>query len=175
MRPSYDAEHPHSTTPIYDELYSEYRRLFRALPGDRSGEENLKFTGFAVRDGYPALTDPRTYPQQQSFHTYGGQSLGTPQFMPSQQTSSPTPAGAADTAGTGDGAGEADTDRSSVAQVSVAQVSTGQASTGQGWVAAGYLGPVPQSVPAPPAPRASAGGRHRSLLSLPPGRGAEQR
>ncbi|MFF7637446.1 hypothetical protein ACFZB9_30510 [Kitasatospora sp. NPDC008050] len=37
-------------TPIYDELYSEYRRLFRALPGDRSGEEDLRFTGFAVRE-----------------------------------------------------------------------------------------------------------------------------
>ncbi|MFJ3793601.1 hypothetical protein [Kitasatospora sp. NPDC090091] len=86
MRPSYDAENPHSTTPIYDELYSEYRRLFRALPGDRSGEENLKFTGFAVRDGYPLFGEPRSYPQQQSFQTYGGQALGLPQFMPSQQT-----------------------------------------------------------------------------------------
>ncbi|WP_395293816.1 hypothetical protein ACF9IK_09595 [Kitasatospora hibisci] len=87
MRPSYDAENPHSTTPIYDELYSEYRRLFRALPGDRSGEENLKFTGFAVRDGYPLFGEPRSYPpQQQSFQTYAGQALGLPQFMPSQQT-----------------------------------------------------------------------------------------
>ncbi len=32
-----------SCTPIYDALYSEYRRLFRALPGDRTGEENLQF------------------------------------------------------------------------------------------------------------------------------------
>ncbi|WP_051969491.1 hypothetical protein [Kitasatospora azatica] len=50
MRPSYDGEHPSVPTPIYDELYSEYRRLFRALPGDRSGEEDLRFTGFAVRE-----------------------------------------------------------------------------------------------------------------------------
>ncbi|AUG80386.1 hypothetical protein CFP65_5692 [Kitasatospora sp. MMS16-BH015] len=50
MRPSYDAEHPSSPTPIYDNLYSEYRRLFRALPGDRTGEEDLRFTGFAVRE-----------------------------------------------------------------------------------------------------------------------------
>ncbi|MER7753618.1 hypothetical protein [Kitasatospora sp. NPDC097643] len=87
MRPSYDAEHPHSTTPIYDELYSEYRRLFRALPGDRSGEENMKFTGFAVRDGYPLLGEPRPYPPspQQSFHTYAGQAAGIPQFVPVQQ------------------------------------------------------------------------------------------
>ncbi|WP_329587957.1 hypothetical protein OG500_11520 [Kitasatospora sp. NBC_01250] len=52
MRPSYDGDHPvaPTPTPIYDELYSEYRRLFRALPGDRSGEEDLRFTGFAVRE-----------------------------------------------------------------------------------------------------------------------------
>ena len=35
-----------SATPIFDALYSEFRRLFRALPGDRSGEEDLSFTGF---------------------------------------------------------------------------------------------------------------------------------
>ncbi|REK85208.1 hypothetical protein DY245_39095 [Streptomyces inhibens] len=27
-----------STTPIYDALYAEYRRSFRALPGDRTDE-----------------------------------------------------------------------------------------------------------------------------------------
>ncbi|MER7769911.1 hypothetical protein [Kitasatospora sp. NPDC096140] len=85
MRPSYDAEHPHSTTPIYDELYSEYRRLFRALPGDRSGEEDLAFTGFAVRDGYPLRSEQRSYPHQhQAFHTLAGQAPGLPQFMASQ-------------------------------------------------------------------------------------------
>jgi hypothetical protein len=35
-----------SSTPIYDALYSEYRRLFRTLPGDRTGEEGLQFKGF---------------------------------------------------------------------------------------------------------------------------------
>lgn len=37
-----------SGTPIYDALYAEYRRLFRALPGDRSGEEQLEFKGFTA-------------------------------------------------------------------------------------------------------------------------------
>ncbi len=37
-----------SSTPIYDALYSEYRRSFRALPGDRSGEENLGFPAFGA-------------------------------------------------------------------------------------------------------------------------------
>ncbi|WP_455362569.1 hypothetical protein [Streptomyces sp. SYSU K21746] len=47
MRPSRDPQAGHvSHTPIYDALYSEYRRAFRALPGDRSGEEDLGFTAF---------------------------------------------------------------------------------------------------------------------------------
>ncbi|WP_329130402.1 hypothetical protein OG552_07180 [Streptomyces sp. NBC_01476] len=37
-----------SGTPIYDALYSEYRRLFRTLPGDRSDEEQLDFSGIAA-------------------------------------------------------------------------------------------------------------------------------
>ncbi|MCX5379182.1 hypothetical protein [Streptomyces sp. NBC_00091] len=36
-----------SHTPIYDSLYSEYLRAFRALPGDRTGEEDLGFTAFS--------------------------------------------------------------------------------------------------------------------------------
>ncbi len=48
MRPAQDAESGYSTTPIYDALYSEYRRSFRALPGDRSGEEDLGFKGFGA-------------------------------------------------------------------------------------------------------------------------------
>ncbi len=37
-----------SATPIYDSLCAEYRRLLRALPGDRSGEEELRFAGFGL-------------------------------------------------------------------------------------------------------------------------------
>ncbi|MFR9673944.1 hypothetical protein [Streptomyces sp. TR06-5] len=37
-----------SATPIYDALYAEYQRLFRALPGDRAGEEQLRFEGFGT-------------------------------------------------------------------------------------------------------------------------------
>lgn len=40
-------DHSHKVgTPIYDELYAEYRGAFRALPGDRFGEEELKFRSF---------------------------------------------------------------------------------------------------------------------------------
>ncbi|MEU6118280.1 hypothetical protein ABZ840_27490 [Streptomyces sp. NPDC047117] len=45
MRPSYEPAAHHldrgSATPIYDALYAEYRRSFRALPGDRTGEDEL--------------------------------------------------------------------------------------------------------------------------------------
>ncbi|MFF2630693.1 hypothetical protein ACFVUN_33640 [Kitasatospora griseola] len=138
MRPSYDAEHPVSATPIYDSLYSEYRRMFRALPGDRSGEEGLRFTGFAVREQQPREVaaerrEQPGYPQHQSFETYAGQAGGGPQFVP-------TPGSAAQ-------------------------------ANGQGWVASGYLGPPQQAAGAPSA-AGPAGGRHRSVLSLPPGRDA---
>ncbi|MET9550681.1 hypothetical protein ABZY36_36055 [Streptomyces sp. NPDC006627] len=48
MRTAQDATGERSATPIYDTLYSEYRRAFRALPGDRSGEEHLGFTAFGT-------------------------------------------------------------------------------------------------------------------------------
>ncbi|MER7706541.1 hypothetical protein ABTX81_27040 [Kitasatospora sp. NPDC097605] len=210
MRPSYDAEHPHSTTPIYDELYSEYRRLFRALPGDRSGEEDLAFTGFAVRDAAPGRTDPRPYPpQHQAFQTYAGQAIGIPQFMPPRpggpdhagppdqpfgHTGPPHDHGPAHGHRGHDGTGPytsgfhpAPAPGRATGTQAGAQ-SGAQAGTGQGWIAAGYLGPVPQPtaahvpapapvtvpVPAPaPAVGTTSGGRHRSLLSLPPGRGGD--
>ncbi|MEV0374344.1 hypothetical protein AB0I10_31880 [Streptomyces sp. NPDC050636] len=54
MRPSHEPRSTHtadrgSATPIYDALYAEYRRSFRALPGDRTDEpevpESLRGTG----------------------------------------------------------------------------------------------------------------------------------
>lgn len=52
MRPSHDAPaHSPSPTPIYDALYAEYGRLFRTLPGDRTGEEELRFEGFGTVHG----------------------------------------------------------------------------------------------------------------------------
>lgn len=49
-----------SCTPIYDALCSEYRRLFRALPGDRTGEEHLQFP--VLTQGWQAQTDHRRPP-----------------------------------------------------------------------------------------------------------------
>ncbi|GAB2885713.1 hypothetical protein GCM10027074_62780 [Streptomyces deserti] len=45
-RPAQDSQGGPSATPIYDALYAEYLKSFRALPGDRSGEEKLGFTAF---------------------------------------------------------------------------------------------------------------------------------
>ncbi|MGY5129049.1 hypothetical protein [Streptomyces nigrescens] len=46
MRPSHEHGPTHTTdhgsaTPIYDALYAEYRRSFRALPGDRTDEPEI--------------------------------------------------------------------------------------------------------------------------------------
>jgi hypothetical protein len=49
MRPSHEASVPEfPLTPIYDAMYAEYSRLFRTLPGDRTGEEDLHFKGFGL-------------------------------------------------------------------------------------------------------------------------------
>jgi hypothetical protein len=190
MRPSYDAEHPSAPTPIYDELYSEYRRLFRALPGDRSGEEDLRFTGFAVRERpYAGTLDEYRRPyggeqyggaaaalaQHQSFPTYAGQLPGAPQFVPAQQhpnSSYQHPQQASQHPGQAHEHQPQHLPHQHQHQHQHPQQSqpaqqaqqAQQPSTGQGWVASGYLAPV--TVPAPGAP-----GRHRgNLLSLPPGR-----
>ncbi|MEU5701455.1 hypothetical protein [Streptomyces aurantiacus] len=48
MRPAQDTMGSSSATPIYDALCAEYLRTFRALPGDRSGEEEHGFTAFGT-------------------------------------------------------------------------------------------------------------------------------
>ncbi|MDH6134109.1 hypothetical protein P3T37_003511 [Kitasatospora sp. MAA4] len=195
MRPSYDAEHPHSATPIYDELYSEYRRLFRALPGDRAGEEDLRFTGFAVRErrphGYASAyaveeyRSPYTHGQPHPGHAPGphgyGHGHGPEQpSTPPQHQSFPTYAGYVP------GVPQFVPAQQQVpqqhphhqaqaqAQGQPATPHPGAPSAGQGWVASGYLAATVPAAPAPPSPApvgASVAGRHRSgLLSLPPGR-----
>ncbi|MFE0464997.1 hypothetical protein ACFW1A_37660 [Kitasatospora sp. NPDC058965] len=191
MRPSYDAEHPSAPTPIYDELYSEYRRLFRALPGDRSGEEDMRFTGFAVRErsypgrlgltvaaaapphpaaleGYRALEEPRQeyggepYPGQVPPHQPFAGYPAPQQFVPAQQVPAQQQVHHP----------QQPVHQAQHTQQPQAQQQHQPPSVGQGWVATGYLAPVtlpspaqPPTVPAPATP-----GRHRGgLLSLPPG------
>ncbi|MDX3231572.1 hypothetical protein [Streptomyces sp. ME19-01-6] len=71
MRPAQDTLGDHrrpSATPIYDALYAEYRMMFRALPGDRSDEEDLGFTAFSAI-GQPA--QPRGLTSGGHGHTGG--------------------------------------------------------------------------------------------------------
>ncbi|MFD3543468.1 hypothetical protein ACFWUQ_28760 [Streptomyces sp. NPDC058662] len=85
MRPCRDRDSAPavSHTPIYDSLYSEYLRSFRALPGDRTGEEDLGFTAFSYGGPYGAGSgsgsgwDAPTWQQ-----TDGRQSSYAPQPVP---------------------------------------------------------------------------------------------
>jgi hypothetical protein len=61
MRPAQDNTGSSSATPIYDALYAEYLRTFRALPGDRSGEEEFGFTAFGVGPLGPGLLSSSSY------------------------------------------------------------------------------------------------------------------
>jgi hypothetical protein len=76
MRPPREAAE-WSATPIYDALCAEYRRLFRALPGDRSGEEHLSFVGFRHM-GEHQRPEAAPLPRQ---HQYG-RHRGLPPALP---------------------------------------------------------------------------------------------
>ncbi|WP_406167129.1 hypothetical protein [Streptomyces sp. NBC_00996] len=70
-RPAQDSPGGSSATPIYDALYAEWVRSFRALPGDRHGEENLGFTAFGSL--------PRgmtSYGASSSYNSYSSYSAG---------------------------------------------------------------------------------------------------
>ncbi|MCX5139301.1 MULTISPECIES: hypothetical protein [unclassified Streptomyces] len=71
MRPAQDPSGGPSHTPIYDALYSEYRRSFRALPGDRSGEESLGLPAFGA-----GLFGSRTSLSSHSGHGGTGSTAG---------------------------------------------------------------------------------------------------
>ncbi|MEU6126876.1 hypothetical protein [Streptomyces sp. NPDC047123] len=68
MRTAQDTTGEHSATPIYDTLYSEYLRAFRALPGDRTGEEELGFTAFGTG---PYGSQRHDYRHDQRHGSYG--------------------------------------------------------------------------------------------------------
>ncbi|MFD0314055.1 hypothetical protein [Streptomyces flavalbus] len=75
-RPDHDPQGGPSATPIYDTLYAEYVKTFRALPGDRSGEEELAFTAFGTTPhstGGFHVPAPASYggPHGQQWHRVG--------------------------------------------------------------------------------------------------------
>ncbi|MGW4732320.1 hypothetical protein ACWEQC_24635 [Streptomyces shenzhenensis] len=50
-----------SATPIYDSIYAEWLKAFRALPGDRTGEEELKFIAFGLAPHGTGAHETGTY------------------------------------------------------------------------------------------------------------------
>ncbi|WBB64791.1 hypothetical protein O7599_32415 [Streptomyces sp. WMMC500] len=74
MRPAHEPRAAAGTsgTPIYDALFAEYRRLFRALPGDRSGEEQLRFD--AIMNSRPSL--PSTGRLRSHLHVHRHRAAG---------------------------------------------------------------------------------------------------
>ncbi|ARP73983.1 hypothetical protein LK07_06720 [Streptomyces pluripotens] len=60
-----------SATPIYDTLYAEWVKTFRTLPGDRSGEEELRFSAFGtIPDGTTPYGSHRTGSFSSSYSAY---------------------------------------------------------------------------------------------------------
>ncbi|WP_225098404.1 hypothetical protein [Streptomyces sp. CoH27] len=59
-----------SATPIYDTLYAEWVRTFRTLPGDRSGEEELRFSAFGNLPGAGSYGGPRSGSFSSSYSAY---------------------------------------------------------------------------------------------------------
>ncbi|MET8677494.1 hypothetical protein ABZW18_07875 [Streptomyces sp. NPDC004647] len=83
MRPSHDgpvSSSNQSATPIYDALYAEYRRSFRALPGDRSGEEDLGFVAFGNSRDHRS-----SWERVRSWETTGRQQRALPPALPPAQ------------------------------------------------------------------------------------------
>ncbi|MFJ3906745.1 hypothetical protein [Streptomyces sp. NPDC090025] len=93
MRPAQDGAAGLSATPIYDALYSEYRRSFRTLPGDRSGEEDLDFRGFAPSHGFGSQGFGSHGFGAQGFSTqgFGSQGFGSQGFASPRPQPSPSP------------------------------------------------------------------------------------
>ncbi|WP_308436638.1 hypothetical protein [Streptomyces roseolus] len=91
MRPAQEVPAGYSATPIFDALYSEYRRSFRTLPGDRSGEEELAFRAFgtAMSTGLSGFTG-LTGVQGQHRAAYPP-AWSTPQHHPPQAALPPGP------------------------------------------------------------------------------------
>ncbi|CAM5597441.1 hypothetical protein [Streptomyces avidinii] len=90
MRPARDRDSSPavSHTPIYDTLYSEYLRAFRALPGDRSGEEDSGFTAFSYGGSY---TSGSAYGSGWSGSGWQRVDSWQPSYTPAPQPQPPSP------------------------------------------------------------------------------------
>lgn len=96
MRVAHERPAGHSATPIYDALCAEYRRLFRALPGDRMDEEELRFPGFGDAGGHSG-SGYVTFPVRAGYGAYGAhtgygapsEEPGAPALPPAQREMGP--------------------------------------------------------------------------------------
>jgi hypothetical protein len=84
-----------SATPIYDALCAEYVRSYRTLPGDRSGEEELRFTGFGDTPrhhttGTSTYGSPATHGTYGSYGAFSAGAHGARRATAAQQTHSAT-------------------------------------------------------------------------------------
>ncbi|MFD5631468.1 MULTISPECIES: hypothetical protein [unclassified Streptomyces] len=63
-----------SATPIYDALYAEWVRSYRALPGDRQGEEELGFEAFGnlpqATNSFSSFSSYGSYSPHNSYSSY---------------------------------------------------------------------------------------------------------
>jgi hypothetical protein len=63
-----------SATPIYDALYAEWVRSFKALPGDRHDEDQLGFTAFGMLTQGSSTYGGSSYPSSYSSYSAGAYS-----------------------------------------------------------------------------------------------------
>ncbi|MFF8728370.1 hypothetical protein ACF073_18010 [Streptomyces sp. NPDC015171] len=74
-----------SATPIYDSLYAEWVKSFRTLPGDRSGEEGLRFSPFGdFPDGLGSYGGHRAGSFSSSYSAYSAGAYSARQQSQSQ-------------------------------------------------------------------------------------------
>jgi hypothetical protein len=74
-----------SATPIYDSLYAEWVKSFRTLPGDRSGEEGLRFCPFGhLPDRTGGYGGHRAGSFSSSYSAYSAGAYSARQQSPSQ-------------------------------------------------------------------------------------------
>ncbi|MEU0004718.1 hypothetical protein ABZ079_10545 [Streptomyces sp. NPDC006314] len=84
-RSAHESSDGPSATPIYDTLYAEWVRTFRTLPGDRSGEEDLRFSAFGdIPDGAESYGGHRAGSFSSSYGAYSAGAYSARQQSPSQ-------------------------------------------------------------------------------------------
>ncbi|MFD3931703.1 hypothetical protein [Streptomyces sp. NPDC058614] len=86
VRPAQDPPGGPSATPIYDALYAEWVKSFRALPGDRHGEEELGFAAFGrLPQGSNSFSSYGSYSPHNSYSSYSAGAYSARQHTSGRQ------------------------------------------------------------------------------------------